>query len=477
MIIMALVSCKEPGVGPGDSKPLDDAGYIHFDSPAVGQKNIYVHFYAKAYWEPTPSPITYTNDTITWEIVKQIDRNTFTIQEKLSGLFFNKDGINNSVREYTLVKDDNKILIYGPYNLTNYLLGYKDSLTVTLNNDMEISHTAWRIENTTNSGKLNGYITNYDIKGINYDRLDVYSDLSPMSYDGIGLTYSYNGKFGFTRNYYINPWIGEVNGFDLVRDSKKQTDKPIELTNTHWKLKNVVFKDGTKKSIDELSKGNSDPNFEDNFTLNFNPHNDANGKAGCNNFSGEYKIDKNSLTIKITGPITQIWCPFSTDYIETLNTSLSFKSDGDGLVINVDNQQYSGLEYERVREDTPIEIKLNNTNWRLKSLQKSNGDIIPIEKIADNKPDGINFSVFSLAFLDMQNIVGFSGCNKFVGTYKSDKEKLHIEIQFSTEVACKFSSDFQYLVAHSRAYTADKNRLIIYIESNNFNSLEFERMN
>ncbi|MER3328776.1 MAG: hypothetical protein RIF34_04290, partial [Candidatus Kapaibacterium sp.] len=30
----------------------------------------FVHFYAKGYWEATPSPISHTRDTIHWEVTK-----------------------------------------------------------------------------------------------------------------------------------------------------------------------------------------------------------------------------------------------------------------------------------------------------------------------------------------------------------------------------------------------------------------------
>lgn len=477
LILVALVSCKDPNIGPGDGKPLDNAGYIQFESPAVGQKNVYVHFYAKAYWEPTPSPIAYTSDTITWEIIKQTDRNTFIIQEKLSGLFFGTDASDNQVRQYTLVKNADNVQIVAQNHISSHLMGFKDTLTLTLKNSMETNYTNWRIENTTNSGKLSGYVSNYNVKGMSYDKLDFYSDLSPMSYDGIGLVYVYNGDFGLVRSYYINPWVGEVNGFDLVRDIKRQSTTNVDLTNTHWKLKNVIFKDGTIKNIRELSNDAANPNMESNFNINFNPNSDVNGEASCNNYRGEYSTDKSNITIKITGPITQIWCPFSNDYIETLNTAYSFKSDGDGLIINVDNQLYSGFEYDRVRDDSPVETALGNTKWKLRNLQKANGDIVPIEKILNNTPNDQNFNIFNLNFADNKNLSGFSGCNTFVGIYKTEGKGLHIEIHTSTEVACKFSADYQYLLNQSKAYTADKNRLIVYIDSDNFKSMEFDRMN
>ena len=132
---MIFAACKDPNIGPGDEQePVEDAGYIKFDSPAVGQKSSFVHFYAKDYWEATPSPISYTRDTIYWEITKLIDRNTFEITERLSGQYFGDEAYNRQLRIITLIKEEDKVLLVTESTTSSPLLGYKDTVSLPLGN-------------------------------------------------------------------------------------------------------------------------------------------------------------------------------------------------------------------------------------------------------------------------------------------------------------------------------------------------------
>ncbi len=67
--VLILSACKDPNLGPNEEEvPKQDTGYMQFDSPAVGQKSSYAHFLASGYWGSSESPISYTRDTIYWEV-------------------------------------------------------------------------------------------------------------------------------------------------------------------------------------------------------------------------------------------------------------------------------------------------------------------------------------------------------------------------------------------------------------------------
>jgi heat shock protein HslJ len=473
LTVIAITACKDPDIGPDDGKPLGNAGQIKFETPAVGQKSTYIHFYAQAYWGQTPSPLHYTQDTITWEIVKQIDAKTFSIRETLSGTYFTNQ---TSQQQYTLVKDGATILIYGNNGATSPLLGYQDSLVLTLSNPIEINFIKWKIDDNIGSSRLRGYVRNYLALGKKYDKLDIYTDLTPMTYDGSGAVFIYNAEFGLVRSYFINPWTAEVNGFDLLTSSDKPTDEPIDLNGTKWRLKNVYFKDGSVKEIGELSKGTDNPRAAENFKIFFNPHNEVLGMAGCKNFKGDYKTDGSNLTLHVTPDMTTVWCEFGEDYVASLNTTTSYSSDGITLTINVEHKDYVALEFEMLNGNEPGEIPLSGTKWQLLNLETSNGEVLPLEKILNLAPDEQNFSIFSLNFADDEHIGGLSGCNTFGGEYELDGKELEIEVQVSTEMACKFSGDYQYLLNQSYKYTADEHRLIIFVKGNHFRSLIFGRV-
>lgn len=471
-IIIGLSACKDPGVGPGDGKPVSDAGIIKFESPAVGQKSVYVHFLAKGYWD-TPSPINYTKDTITWEIVKQIDQNTFLIQETLKGLFFQNYP---QSQQYTLVKNGGKILIFGDNGQTSPLLGNKDSVLLSLNNGVVIAYKDWRIGDNFSSNEFRGYIRNYLGLGNEYDRLDIFADLTPMTYDGAGLVYIYNGKYGLVRSYFINPWIGEVNGFDLVVKPTDDKDNPFELEGTKWRLKNVYYKDGTVKEIGELAKGSNNPRAAENFKIFFMKNNEVLGMAGCKNFKGEYKAQESSLTMNITPDITTVYCEFGEEYVASLNKSISYRVDDNRMTIKVDNNDIVALEFENMN-DKPDANPLIDTKWRLRALQTANGLIVPIEEILKLKPNETNFGVFSLNFNGSGQISGFSGCNSFSGKYEAEDSEIDIEVGFTTKVLCKFSTEYQELLGETGKYTITGNRLLLYVDGNHYQSLVFEKSN
>ena len=73
------------------------------------------------------------------------------------------------------------------------------------------------------------------------------------------------------------------------------------------------------------------------------------GNAGCNHYSGGYKVDGDKLTIEGPFAVTEMWCGEEKDdqekkYLDILQAAESFEINGDRLII------YSGageLNFER----------------------------------------------------------------------------------------------------------------------------------
>ena len=470
MAVMIITACKDPNVGPDDDQnPVDDAGYIQFESPAVGQKSSFVHFYAKGYWEATPSPISYTRDTIHWEITKQIDRNTFEITERLSGDYFGDDAYNRQLRVITLIKEANKVHLATDRTTSSPMLGYGDTVSLTLGNSNQVPFVDWRVGKLNNTEAYFGYVSDYKVKEKEYDRLDISSDFTPTYFDGMGLLFAYNANYGLVRHYGMNPWLGDVNGFDLIRNNTK----PNSLVGSEWRLKNVVYNDGSVKSIEEIFWGDKINKKDPNFTLIIKSETEVFGFAGCNDFGGEYSLSNDTITIKNVIS-TLVYCPFTGEYLSVLSNSTKYSSNGETLIINSNYGNVNSLVFER-KANIVEEFPLENTKWRLRNVYYPNGDIVPIEKVIGSNGSNTQFNQFFLDFKEDNILSGFSGCNTYGGYYKIENSKIEINAGSITEVGCKFSADFDKILNNSTKFMADPQKLVIYSSLDAYKALEFER--
>lgn len=469
MAVVIFAACKDPDVGPGE--PQEDAGFIQFESPAVGQKSSYIHFYADGYWEATTKPIKYTRDTISWEITKKIDINTFEITERLSGELFGTEANNRVLRTITLVKDADKVRFTTDRAISSPLLGHSDTLELLLNNSNEIPYTDWKITENNSSQPFYGYLKNYNVKDKGYDRLDMYSDFTPTHYDGTGLMFAYNSKYGIVRYYGMNPWVGDVSGFDLIRDLKKPTDELKDFVGTKWRLKNVYYKDGSTKSINEIIGADNVDFFANSYTIEFKSDNELLGLSGCNSFQSKYKINANNIKFDLYGSITEMGCPFTSEFVSIFSLTTTFKASENTLILNSDYEEYSGLEFERVYE--PEIFQLENTEWVLYKVHYNNGDVVPIDRLLGNNNTNPSFNNFELKFMENNLLEGFSGCNTFGGEYKVEKSKINIIMGNTTFVACKFTDEYSRILSNSTTYSANRDKLIINSSFGDYKALEF----
>ena len=73
------------------------------------------------------------------------------------------------------------------------------------------------------------------------------------------------------------------------------------------------------------------------------------GNAGCNHYSGGYRVDGDKLTIEGPFAVTEMWCGEEKDdqekeYIDILLDAASYEVDGDVLIIHSGNNV---LNFER----------------------------------------------------------------------------------------------------------------------------------
>lgn len=470
MAAMIFAACNDTNTGPGDEQePVEDSGYIQFDSPAVGQISNYIHFYATGYHNPTPSPISYTRDTIHWEITNQIDINTYEITERLSGDYFETEVNNKELNIITLIIKADKVLLVTDITNSSPLLGYNDTLELSLGNTKEYSYTEWKIGDKYDPEPHSGYMSNYKVKDKVYDKLDFYSDFTPTYLDGLGLLFAYNTKYGMVRHYAMNPWTDDVSGFDLIRNNPT----PNSLVGSEWRLRNIVYKDGSVKSIEEVFWGDKDRLKDPNFTLFIKSETEVYGYAGCNDYGGEYSLNKDSITI---GNIisTLVACPFTSEYMLAMTNSTTYNSNGETLIINTSFENVKSLVFERIT-NVVEEYPLLNTEWTLNKVHYSNGDIVLLENLLGS--DGTNpaFNQFELKFMENNQLGGLSGCNTFGGEYKVEKSKIDIKASSITEVSCKFSDEYGKILSNSTKFTADGGKLVIYSIYNDYKALEFFR--
>lgn len=464
-----LSACNDPNLGPYEEEvPKDDAGYIQFDAPAVGQQSSYAHFYANGYMEATPLPISYTRDTIYWKITKQIDANSYEITEHFSINYF-EDNLNRSPKIITLIKNADKVLLVTDITNTSPLLRYNDTLELTLANGKEYPFTDWKIGDKSEPEPHYGYVNNYKVKDRVYDRLDFYSDFTPTYLDGSGLVFAYNTQFGMVRYYGMNPLIGDVSGFDLIRNNPK----PKSLTNTEWRLKNLVYNDGSVKSIEEVFWGEKDRLQDPNFTLNIKSETQVNGYAGCNTYSGTFSLDKENIKI-INLSSTEVACAFTGEYISILSKSTTYNSNGETLIINTSYGNVRSLVYERIT-NIEEEYPLLKTEWTLDKVQYNNGDIVLLQELLGSDATNPDLNNFELKFMENNQLGGYSGCNTLAGEYKVEKSKIDIKAENMTNVDCKFSNEYGKILSNSTKFTADSRKLVIYSLYNDYKALEFSR--
>jgi heat shock protein HslJ len=157
------------------------------------------------------------------------------------------------------------------------------------------------------------------------------------------------------------------------------------------------------------------------------------GSAGCNSYSGTYKVDGNEIEIEL-GPLTMMFCEDpegvmdqESDYLEALQSVTQYKILGEQLVMMDDN----GQEVLQYRASDLVGIL-----WMWQEFLENNdtrtAPVNPADYTLEFQPDGI------------VNIK--ADCNVVGGTYTVDGSQINIETMMTTLAACpRDSLEDEYL--------------------------------
>jgi heat shock protein HslJ/uncharacterized membrane protein len=166
------------------------------------------------------------------------------------------------------------------------------------------------------------------------------------------------------------------------------------------------------------------------------------GFAGCNAFSGGYRLDGDRLII---GPVasTQMACEEPASAVEqafhaTLAGTLRFEVSGDDLTTT----NSAGKTLRFLREPPP---QLAGIDWKVTSFNNNRQAVVGV----------IGESRLTLSFKDGQ-VSGDGGCNRFSGTYATEGSKIRFGPLTATRRACAeplMAQEREFLAALASAVT------------------------
>lgn len=221
------------------------------------------------------------------------------------------------------------------------------------------------------------------------------------------------------------------------------------LTGTTWMW--IGFNDPTQSVAVETPV---------NYTLVFNQDGTVNIKADCNNGSGSYSVEGNSLKIEV-GAMTRAMCPpesRSDDYIKYLNSAaIYFFKDGLLYIdLMADGGTMTFATSDVVMADDgegALSGALWANPWKWVSFTS------PVEKYDVESPESYLLTFHEDGTVDIK-----ADCNNAGGNYTSNGNKLSIVIGPTTLAACppgSRSDDFlKYLGASAIYFFKDGNLFI-----------------
>jgi heat shock protein HslJ len=168
----------------------------------------------------------------------------------------------------------------------------------------------------------------------------------------------------------------------------------------------------------------------------------ASGYAGCNNFTGGYKLEGDRLFF---GPVaaTQMACPEPGSSIEqafhrALQGTWRVEVAGNDLTARTD----SGATLRFVREAPP---QLAGVDWKVTSFNNNRHAVVGVT--GDSK--------LTMTFKDGQ-VAGSAGCNNFHGSYKAEGGQIQFGPLATTRRACAeplMTQEKEFLAALASAVT------------------------
>ncbi len=197
-----------------------------------------------------------------------------------------------------------------------------------------------------------------------------------------------------------------------------------------------------------------------NYTLDFQEDGTVTIKADCNNATGTYKVDGESIKIEI-GPMTRAACPpgsLSDDYINYLGSAaIYFFKDGD---LYIDLEADAGTmvftpfeEIPTLETEAPVSDPLLANPWQWTSF------INPVEKYTVETPEKYQVTFHQDGTLDIK-----ADCNLAGGTYTTSDKSISITIGPMTLAACppgSLSEEFIKHLGYAAIYFFQDDNLLI----------------
>jgi len=224
---------------------------------------------------------------------------------------------------------------------------------------------------------------------------------------------------------------------------------PVSLSGHAWQL--VRFNNG--------NGGMESNQAAEKIYVTFGEDGKVSGNAGCNNFSGSYEVDGDSISI---GPLatTRKMCAQPEGVMETeqaflqnLDNAATFSITGDTLTL-FDKDGGKLLVFSLQQP-----ITLTSTPWRLQSFNNGKGGMATT--VATQKITAI--------FTEDGRVSGNAGCNTYNGGYQIDGDSISIGPLASTEMYCNDPADvmetenaFLKNMSNAARYAIENGMLTLY---------------
>lgn len=217
IILIVFISCwfsacqKEENTL--ELKASECANCINFEALKVGQESRYLAFEGEKFWEEEPS-FRYLNDTLIVRVTGQTGE-LFQVEEYRTS---NASDLLHSTFE---IKSDTLLVKFIPRNnypdswLFTGISPLKLALKTISQPVIEINN--WHVAPFGDESPAFGALKNYKQLNKTYNKLNVYQNYKPMTYDAPGAYILYNENAGIVRSVLINPWQAKGLGWDLLQ--------------------------------------------------------------------------------------------------------------------------------------------------------------------------------------------------------------------------------------------------------------------
>ncbi|MFN2201662.1 MAG: META domain-containing protein [Caldilineaceae bacterium] len=159
-------------------------------------------------------------------------------------------------------------------------------------------------------------------------------------------------------------------------------------------------------------------------TAAFGEDGNLSGTSGCNNYSTQYEVDGQSITISPQMMSTMMMCPdpamqVEQAYQQALLTATSFEITGDTLVL-MDESGTAILTFSAQSQT------LVGTSWNVTSYNNQKQAVVSL----------ILGSEITVNFMDDGTVAGNAGCNEYFGSFETDGDTIAIGPLATTRKMC-----------------------------------------